>query len=432
MLHVKDFIPRGPLDPTPYGVGSRIGLAYCQDAPRNRAITLSWNETASRWSDYAARERRAVAYLGINTFVPACERKDFAFKNAHRLTIDNEQPLTDIVREKVCQLLNLPYDGIRETRANFRDRPTRTLRATKQNLHYSEANMGCGEARIHNMVSRLEALPEKCLVLLEEPEISLHQSVQYRLGWYFMDLALRRGHQIICSTHSEPLMSALPTESRISLVRTEQGVRALPRISSVEAESLLFEGHRRALTVLVEDDVARAVLSEIALREDANFAHTLGIFIAGSRNAEGRPIGGGKDGIKAAMRGLAAVNLKLAGVVDADVRLPHQTQTQREEAERQDRREYIFKLPGEQPPEVEMAQSASLDRHVRDTYQRPLAELMGAAGLSDYHGWLGGVARLLNKSREEFMGECARAYVAGVSPAARTGLIDQLKEAARR
>ena len=70
---------------------------------------------------------------------------------------------------------------------------------------YGEPHMGAGEQKVIRLIQALEAAKPRSLILLEEPEITLHPDAQKGLAWYLMSLARRKGHQIIVATHSAAL-----------------------------------------------------------------------------------------------------------------------------------------------------------------------------------------------------------------------------------
>ena len=131
--------------------------------------------------------------------------------------------------------------------------------------------MGYGEARSQYLINALELLPNKSLVLIEEPEISLHQSAQYNFGKYLIDVASRKGHQIFLTTHSEFLLESLPTASRIYLEKSRNDVKTVIGLTAIRAKSLMSMGNSKALDILVEDKVGKEILVEILRRIDNNF-----------------------------------------------------------------------------------------------------------------------------------------------------------------
>ncbi|MBK8177050.1 MAG: AAA family ATPase [Rhodospirillales bacterium] len=118
---------------------------------------------------------------------------------------------------------------------------------------YSENNMGFGEGRVIHTIRLLESCPVQSLVILEEPETSLHEFAQYEFTKYLMDVSFRRGHQVIFSTHSSAMIRALPPEGRKMLARDRDGVKVYDRLSSIHLRNTLTEGNDGHLIVCVED-----------------------------------------------------------------------------------------------------------------------------------------------------------------------------------
>ena len=191
------------------------------------------------------------------------------------------------------------------------------LSSTRAGLRYSEIHMGFGECRVHNIVNTLESQPDKSLLLLEEPEISLHQAAQFRLGEYLLSLAARKGHQILLGTHSEHLLRALPQASRVLIVRDAGGsIQILPGLASSQAASVMADGHDAALTILVEDDVALCIVTELLAALAPHLVTTARMVVGGYENDQGQQVGGGKDAIASAMRTLRRAGLRVAAVLD--------------------------------------------------------------------------------------------------------------------
>lgn len=124
--------------------------------------------------------------------------------------------------------------------------------------------MGAGEQKVVRLISTLEALPEKSLVLLEEPEISLHPDAQRGLAWYLMTLGRRKGHQIIIATHSTDIFEALPSKARVLIVRDKEGKpEILHNVKYLTAARELSSQLRTNNDlILVEDPVAKIMLQE--------------------------------------------------------------------------------------------------------------------------------------------------------------------------
>jgi hypothetical protein len=267
--------------------------------------------------------------------------------------------------------------------------------------------MGYGEARSQFLIAKIESLPSKSLVLIEEPEISLHSHAQHQLGRFLVDVSIRKGHQILLTTHSEPLLGALPSDSRVYLHGGTAGIEIISGLTALEAKSLMTRGHEKALHVLVEDDVASAILRELLRRVDPTFLSTTALYVAG-----------GASQLTGAIKTIEATGLPVAVVLDGDKPATPNSN--------------IFKLPGTQPPEKELFANTSVQGLIQSTYAVSLTDF--AAGLSgvDHHDWCHRLADRVNVSEHALVAEMARAYSNGISELEATSLRDQLKEASRR
>ena len=203
---------------------------------------------------------------------------------------------------------------------------------------YSESQMGAGEQKIIRLVDRLERLERKCLVLLEEPELTLHGDAQAGLAWYLMSLARRRGHQIIAATHSSEFYNALPPEGRVLLVRDREGVSVLHGASEIcAARQLQGSVASNRDLVFVEDRVARRLIIEL-LRE---FDKDLG------RNVTIIELGGAEE-VARLVRRMREHGVRAVGVRDGD-------QSRSPE-------DGLFALPGGDAPEHVLMDQANLQR----------------------------------------------------------------------
>jgi hypothetical protein len=325
-------------------------------------------------------------------------------------------PCAADVTTAVGKVLGTHYDRVERANVVVNARSGSILAAGRGQLSYSENHMGFGECRVHNLIDRLEAQSPNSLVLLEEPEISLHQSAQFRFGEYLVDLAIRKGHQILLSTHSEHLLRALPQASRMLLVRDGgNGVRLLPGLASAHVASVLTDGHDKALRVLVEDDVAAAIVTEMLAKEEPELLKATGIVIGGYRDDKDQSVGGGKEAIAAAMRTLREAGLRIAAVLDADAK--------------DESKNFVFKLPGTMPPEKEVFANAAVKQLWSATYSLDVPSFLAELAGVDHHAWFDRLADRVGRDRAFLVGEACRAYAASVSFVT---LIELLREAASK
>jgi hypothetical protein len=267
--------------------------------------------------------------------------------------------------------------------------------------------MGCGEGRIHWLISRLELLPEQSLVLLEEPELSLHASAEYELGKYLLDLVARKHHQVLLTTHSSMLLRSLPDASLIFLARCENTIKPLPGMGPLQAASLLTGGEDKALTVLVEDEAAQLVLTQLIRHHCPAFLPTIRIAIAREKRDDSRVDASGKDAIRSTMKTLSEAGLRLAAVLDG--------------GEDEDANRSIYRLPGKTAPENELYDSPSVREMLHTKYNLNLSDLDAELADQDCHMFFKVIGRFLEAAEVLDSGSFRGAEVVTLS-ACETGL----------
>jgi predicted ATPase len=75
---------------------------------------------------------------------------------------------------------------------------------------YSEAFAGSGEGRMIILINQIFNAPNKSLILIDEPEISLHPRAQERFKLFLLRQILEKKHQVVITTHSPDMIKHLP------------------------------------------------------------------------------------------------------------------------------------------------------------------------------------------------------------------------------
>ena len=135
---------------------------------------------------------------------------------------------------------------------------------------YSEANAGSGEFIVANVINKLSSIQGGAILLLDEPELSLHIGAQKRLLSYFLDLIIKKKIQVIISTHSQAFVENIPSVCVKNLVTDqagktsiEQGVTYLNALDNLEVK---FD----CVKVIVVDVLAKKILDRVAQNENLN------------------------------------------------------------------------------------------------------------------------------------------------------------------
>lgn len=402
--YIKDFFVSGGLDPNPFTSTASVEYQYWQEDRKAKTLTISRNSETKRWQGYTRRPSRSVLFAGVGAYLPRIEQRDFVIRHYTSISLKQSSNVSQQIRQKIGGILGIQYDNVCVNHVQYQERTGRIVSVSRSGRGYSEAHMGYGEGRVQHLVAVLEILPEKSLVLIEEPETSLHGSAQHKLGKYLVMLCNERHHQIFLTTHSEALLAALPSESRIYLHRDDQGVHVVPGITAVQASSLMSEGHLVGLHVLVEDEVAAAVFTELVRRLDPSFLQTLKVTEVGDHDSARRTLGQVRN-----------MGVRAAAVLDAD-----------QSARPSDN---IFRLPGNQAPEREL----SACQNVKECVIRlgiNLDDFRCSLQNDDHHDWPSKLSDLLNMTKHALIYELAKAYAQSVPESELDALIKQLKEAA--
>lgn len=132
-------------------------------------------------------------------------------------------------------------------------------------LRYTEANAGSGEVAVALLIHKLANAHEGSLILLDEPEYSLHPGAQHELLKYLVRESLRKKMQIVFTTHSPAMLKGLPP-SAIKVFEQDPASDKFMIHQDRNAEEAFFSiGQRSPLKAMirVEDALAKELLLEI-------------------------------------------------------------------------------------------------------------------------------------------------------------------------
>ncbi|MCI5208673.1 MAG: ATP-binding protein [Candidatus Electrothrix sp. ATG2] len=144
-----------------------------------------------------------------------------------------------------------------------------------KNIRYSEAFAGSGEFSVVMLVETICSLPEKSLILLDEPEVSLHPGAQRRLLEFLVQQVKERKHQIVFGTHSPYMVRGLPPNAIKTLFVDPVDNKIDLTNFTIEDEAFFHLGVPVSdkILVLVEDRLAKELV-EKALRTLGEALHT--------------------------------------------------------------------------------------------------------------------------------------------------------------
>lgn len=179
--------------------------------------------------------------------------------------------------EWISYILGRKYNNITIFYHSFFGLPGSTIKVKvgsggteSEDVGYSEAYAGSGEYAVIMMVHTIYNANKKSLILMDEPENSLHPESQRRMMKYILLFSLAKKIQFIISTHSQYMSESMPDESRIMLYINEEG--------AVESEASV--GHSEAFigiggfseevfgrtNIQTEDQLASVIVREALYR----------------------------------------------------------------------------------------------------------------------------------------------------------------------
>lgn len=151
----------------------------------------------------------------------------------------------------------------------------------KRGSEYSEAFAGSGEIAAVSTVVDVLAAEQFSLILLDEPETSLHPGAQRALLRFLLEQIKLKKHQIVISTHSSEFLTGLPHEAiKVFEDNGKLKSRILPRSSPAAALNRLGKLPQNKRRVLVEDSLAEQLVVHAAKGLDPGDRETLEVKVA--------------------------------------------------------------------------------------------------------------------------------------------------------
>ncbi|HGN1201459.1 ATP-dependent nuclease [Providencia rettgeri] len=174
----------------------------------------------------------------------------------------------------ISKILNKKYTNIQYIEHYFFNVLGGTAYITTEHYNYSEAYAGSGEFAVISLVSKIHSAPKNSLILLDEPEVSLHPHAQKELINYLIDQARIKKHQIVISSHSPEIIENLPDEA-IKLFHEDTNTGYVHVHNDVGKLSVFHVIGKKfnKIPIFCEDILAQKVIMK-AIENDENLKHS--------------------------------------------------------------------------------------------------------------------------------------------------------------
>lgn len=160
------------------------------------------------------------------------------------------------------------YKSIKIIRHKFFDDWGYSVILETDSTMYSEAHAGSGEIAVVKLVYELHNAPPFSLVLLDEPEVSLHPGAQRRLKQYLLGEVCKMKHQVVISTHAPAIVEGLP-KSAIKIFRQCPTTNRFTVTSDCFAHEAFFhleECISSRPLIVTEDYLSKRIIERVALK----------------------------------------------------------------------------------------------------------------------------------------------------------------------
>ncbi len=166
----------------------------------------------------------------------------------------------------ISDILGKEYTEIKSTEHSFYDRNKGfAIRYKTDKISYSEAYAGSGETAIVKLVHDLTNVENYSLVLLDEPETSLHPLAQKKLINFILEQIKNKKLQVVISTHSPDIIEGMPEET-IKIFYEKHDTGKINIIENVSSENaFVYIGHTITdkKVIIVEDNLAKMIVEKV-------------------------------------------------------------------------------------------------------------------------------------------------------------------------
>ena len=186
--------------------------------------------------------------------------QSFVFSNKERIFLNYIMDSTETAWSSY--ILGKNYTEIRIILHSLFDSKSLSV-YLKSSKNYSEALAGSGETAICSLVYKIYNSDNNSLVLLDEPEVSLHPGAQKRFIEFLLAVAKFKKCQIVISSHSPSIIENLPRKSlRLAKINDLGLVEIIEDVSKDEV-FIDIEAKTNKIKLFCEDITMRDLINRL-------------------------------------------------------------------------------------------------------------------------------------------------------------------------
>lgn len=224
-----------------------------------RNVNKTYGKGGDRWTPRMNnRPGRYVAYIGINTCVPAIEQEIITLTNFKMGDIEDVTQKDKIITS-ASKIMNYSYNDY--GKVSYRKKKYKKV--SKGAVKYSSLAMGAGEQRLFTILEILYSMPAYSLLLIDELDLTLHTSALNNLLDEMIKVAENKYLQIVFTTHREEIAAKTNINIRHIWKATEDNQTFVLDHTTPECLHRLTGRMEKQLEIYVEDDLAEAIAKQV-------------------------------------------------------------------------------------------------------------------------------------------------------------------------
>ncbi|HCS65522.1 MAG TPA: hypothetical protein DIW64_16465 [Cellvibrio sp.] len=239
---------------------------YFGDRPVKLKLYLSKQDRLRAW----IRNKLAPLLLGKADFVLDRTKQ----KLNKKPVIELDESALNIISE----ILGKSYTGCKMVEHSIFGSSGYSALFSANNLKYSEAFAGSGEMAVVRLVQSVLKAEPNSLILLDEPEVSLHPGAQKRLRNFLLKCCAEHGHQVVMCSHSPIFLEGLPdTCIKVFYPDTSGKFNVAENVSVTDAFVHIGQTIHNKSQIVVEDSAAAMLIERAFKTLGAQYANVFDV-----------------------------------------------------------------------------------------------------------------------------------------------------------
>lgn len=215
---------------------------------------------------YSSKQDRLRAWIKNKLAPLLLGKKEIVIDKSKKKLNKPVVVLDDVALKIISEILGKNYTDCKMVEHSIFGSAGYSVLFSANHLKYSEAFAGSGEMAVVRLVySVLKAEPNS-LILLDEPEVSLHPGAQKRLRNFLLKYCSDFGHQVVMCSHSPIFLEGLPDACiKVFYPDSDGKFHVAENVSVTDAFIHIGQTIHNKIQIVVEDSAA-AMLVERAFK----------------------------------------------------------------------------------------------------------------------------------------------------------------------